>query len=134
MSEMQDLSPVRLFVMLAASMFGAGSADLIGPYIVIGIGAAGGSAVMIMQRERSDGNIRAFVYFWASTMLALFMTVPVAIVAAKAYEPLQEQWLFFPVAFLLGFVGDKWTTKIFPWVGARLGKWLDSYLESRTHK
>lgn len=131
---MTDLSPVRLFVLLATAVFGARSADLIGPYIVIGIGAAGGSAVMIMQRERSDGNVRAFVYFWASTLLSLFMTVPAAIVAAKAYAPLQEQWLFFPVAFLLGFLGDKWTTVIFPWAGQRAGKLLDAYLSSRAPK
>lgn len=131
---MQDLSPVRLFVMIAASVFGAGRADIIGPYVVIAIGAVGGAAVMIMQRERGDGNVRAFVYFWASVFLALFLTVPVAVLAAKAYAPLQEQWLFFPIAFGFGFLGDKWTTRIFPAIGRKAEALIDAWVPTRGDK
>lgn len=126
----QDLTPVHVFTVIASSVFGVQMATVIGPYIVIAIGAMGGSAVMIMQRE-GDGNVRAFVYFLASALLAVLLTVPVSMMAALVYEPIREQWLFAPVSFGLGYIGDKWATVIFPRIGSWIGSFVDVLIASR---
>ena len=126
---MPDLSPVSVFIMIVTGFFGASAANaaVIGPYLVIAIGAVGGAAVMIIQREKGDGNLRAFVYFWASALLAIFLTVPAAVFVANVYGHVREQWLFFPTAFLFGFLGDKWTTVILPAVTRKLVALVDAW-------
>lgn len=52
-----DLTPVHVFTQLASMVFGMSVALILGPYIVIGIGAMGGAAVMIMQRSGENGAV-----------------------------------------------------------------------------
>jgi len=125
-----DLTPVHVFTVIASSVFGVQMASIIGPYIVIGIGALGGASVMTMQRT-GDNNTRAFVYFFASSALAVLLTVPASLVAASLYEPIKEQWLFAPVSFGLGFLGDKWAA-IFRWLGSKLNALVDAWIASRS--
>lgn len=129
----QDLTPVHVFTVIASSVFGVQMAMVIGPYIVIAIGAMGGSAVMIMQRE-GDGNVRAFIYFLASTMLAVMLTVPLSLAAATFWDAINAQWLFFPVSFGLGFLGDKWGPVILPWIGSKIGALVDVLIAARGSK
>lgn len=102
---------------------------VIGPYIVIAIGAMGGSAVMIMQRK-GDGNVRAFVYFLASALLAVLLTVPLSMMVASLWEPVQEQWLFAPFSFGLGYVGDKWPA-VLSWCGTKISAFIDVLIAAR---
>lgn len=125
----QDLTPVHVFTVIASSVFGIQMALVIGPYIVIAIGAMGGSAVMIMQRT-GDGNVRAFVYFLASALLAVLLTVPASMLAASFYEPINEQWLFAPFSFGLGYIGDKWSA-VLNWCGAKFGALIDVLIAAR---
>jgi hypothetical protein len=110
-------------------VFGMSVALILGPYIVIGIGAMGGAAVMIMQRS-GDGNVRAFIYFLASTTLAVFLTVPISMGVASLYGPLQETWLFAPVSFCLGFMGDRWPA-VFHWGAEKINSLVDAWIASR---
>lgn len=127
-----DLTPVHVFTVIATSLFGAQMAYIVGPYIVIGIGAMGGSAVMIMRRN-GDGNVRAFIYFMASAALAVLLTVPVSMLAALSYEPIKEQWLFAPVSFGLGYIGDKWPA-ILGWAGSKISAFIDVLIATRGTK
>lgn len=127
-----DLSPVSVFTVIASSVFGVQMASIIGPYIVIAIGAMGGAAVAILQREGS-GNMRAFVYFLAMTALSLLLTVPLSALVVTFLTPIQEQWLFAPVSFVLGFAGDKWPA-IISWAGAKLNSLVDVLIAARGQK
>ena len=127
-----DLTPVTVFTVIASSVFGVQMAAVIGPYIVIGIGAMGGAAVAIMQREGS-GNVRAFVYFLAMTALAVLLTVPLSLLVVTFVTPIQEQWLFAPVSFALGFAGDKWPA-ILSWVGTKVSSLVDVLIAARGQK
>lgn len=127
-----DLTPVHVFTVIASSVFGVQMAYVIGPYIVIAIGAMGGASVMIMQRQ-GDGNVRAFVYFIASSLLAVLLTVPFSMMAALAYEPIKEQWLFAPVSFGLGYLGDKWPA-VLSWVGSKISAFVDVLIAARGAK
>jgi hypothetical protein len=128
----QDLTPVHVFTVIASSVFGVQMAMVIGPYIVIAIGAMGGAAVMIMQRE-GDGNVRAFIYFLASALLAVLLTVPASMVAASFWDAINAQWLFAPFSFGLGYVGDKWP-KILAWAGGKVSSLVDVLIAARGSK
>lgn len=125
----QDLTPVHVFTIIASSVFGVQMSLVIGPYIVIAITAMGGASVMIMQRQ-GDGNVRAFIYFMASTMLAIMLTVPLSMIAASFWEPIKEQWLFAPVSFGLGYAGDKWGA-FFAWAGGKVSAFIDVLIAAR---
>ena len=128
----QDLTPVTVFTVMASSVFGVQMAYLIGPYIVIGIGALGGSAVMVMQRQ-GDGNVRAFVYFLAAAALAMLLTVPLSMMAESLYTPLKAQWLFAPFSFALGYIGDKYPA-VLAWCGSKIGAVVDMLIAARGAK
>lgn len=128
----QDLTPVHAFTVVASSIFGAQMAMIIGPYIVIAIGAVGGAAVMIMQRE-GDNNLRAFVYFVASTMLAVLLTVPLSMITASFWDAINATWLFAPVSFVLGYLGDKWS-RILTWGGTKVNSFVDVLIAARGPK
>ncbi|QNK65893.1 hypothetical protein [Variovorax sp. PAMC26660] len=127
-----DLTPVHVFTQLASLVFGMSVAMVVGPYIVIGIGAMGGAAVMIMQRQ-GDGNIRAFIYFLASAAVAVLLTVPISMMVASFWEPIRDQWLFAPVSFGLGYVGDKYPA-IMSWVGSKISAFVDVLIAARGQK
>ena len=127
-----DLSPVSVFTVIASSVFGVQMAAVIGPYIVIAIGAMGGAAVAIMQREGA-GSVRAFIYFAAMTALSVLLTVPLSMLAVTFFTLVQEQWLFAPVSFALGFAGDKWGL-ILMWGGAKLNALIDMLIAARGQK
>lgn len=127
-----DLSPVSVFTVIASSVFGVQMAAVIGPYIVIAIGAMGGAAVAIMQRE-GVGNVRAFVYFMAMAALSVLLTVPLSAMVAAFLTPIQEQWLFAPVSFALGFAGDKWGA-ILSWAGVKFNSLVDVLIAARGPK
>lgn len=124
-----DLTPVHVFTQLASLVFGMSVAVIVGPYIVIGIGAMGGAAVMIMQRE-GDGNLRAFVYFLGSALMAIVMTVPLSLAAASFWGAINETWLFAPVSFGLGFIGDKYPA-IISWAGSKISAFVDVMIAAR---
>lgn len=128
----QDLTPVHVFTVIASSVFGVQMAMIIGPYIVIGIGAMGGAAVMILQRS-GDGNVRAFVYFLASTALAVLLTVPLSMMAASMWGAINATWLFAPVSFALGFAGDKWPA-VLAWCGTKISALVDVLIAARGSK
>jgi len=127
-----DLTPVHVFTQLASLVFGMSVAMVVGPYIVIGIGAMGGAAVMIMQRQ-GDGNIRAFIYFLASAAVAVLLTVPISMLVASLWEPIKDQWLFAPVSFGLGYVGDKYPA-IMSWIGSKISAFIDVLIAARGQK
>lgn len=127
-----DLTPVAVASQLAAVVFGASVAVVVGPYIVICIGAMGGAAVAIMQRD-SRGNLRAFVYFMCMTSLSVMLTVPLAMMLAAFWEPMRSTWLFAPISFALGFSADK-TPAIMAWLGSKINSFVDAWILTRGQK
>jgi small basic protein len=125
-----DLSPVAVLVTLASTIFSAQVAEVVGPYIVIALGAMCGAAVALLQAEKR-GRFQAFVFFFGSTVLAVLLTVPFALLVATYITKVHEHWLFAPIAFGLGYVGDKWN-KIFPWIGGKVNKVIDLVIELRS--
>ena len=127
-----DLTPVTLFTQLAGVVFGASVAMVVGPYIVILIGAMGGSAVAILQRE-STGNVRAFIYFLAMTSASVMLTVPLSLMVGGIFGGVQVHWLFAPFSFILGYAAG-FPKALMTWAGGKANKVIDALIEARSAK
>ena len=115
--------------MLASTVFSATVAAVVGPYIVIGIGAMAGSGISLMQRPKL-GWLNALLFFMGASTISLLLTVNLSLMLAGVFSSLQAHWLFAPVSFGLGYLGSKWGA-ILEWVGAKFNKWVDLFIESR---
>lgn len=127
-----DLSLVVVITTLASTVFNPAVAAVVGPYVVIIVCAMGGAAVALMQAEKR-GRFKAFVFFFGATLMAMFLTVPAALLVTAFYKDLQDHWLFAPLAFGLGYLGDKWGS-VLPWLGSKLNALVDLYIQLRSPK
>lgn len=125
-----DLTPVHLVTIIAAAVFSPAVAEVVGPYVVIGICSMGGAAVMIAQRE-GDNRTLALVYFLGAVMFALVGTVPLAAWSASLYDPIQADWLYGPIGGLLAYSADKWTRVIFPFISGKVSALIDAWIAAR---
>ena len=126
-----DLTIVGVVTALASKFYGPDIAAVVGPYIVILIAAMGGAAVALMQASgRTRG--RAFTFFFLATLLAVWLTVPLSMLAAN-YAGLQDQWLFAPMSFGLGYIGDKWPAAL-SWIFSKANVLMDIAIELRKGK
>ncbi len=124
-----DLSPVAVITMLASMIFSASVAAVVGPYVVIGIGAMGGAAVALMQRE-STGRFKALLFFSGATILAVLLTVPMSMLSTWYFTGLKDHWLFAPFAFGLGYLGDKWPAAM-AWAWSKFNALIDILIQLR---
>jgi hypothetical protein len=127
-----DLTPVAVITMLASLIFSASVASVVGPYVVIGIGAMGGAAVALMQAE-ARGRFKAFLFFFVYTSLAVLLTVPVSMLVTTYFTSVQQHWLFAPMSFGLGFVADKWPA-VLSAIGRKIGTFIDLLIQLRGPK
>lgn len=127
-----DLSPVAVLTALASTVFSASVAAVVGPYVAILVCAMGGAAVALMQGG-VKGRFKSFLFFFGATVMAVFLTVPAALLVTAFYKDVQDHWLFAPLAFGLGYLGDKWG-KVLPWIGSKLNALVDLYVQLRSPK
>ena len=100
---------ITLLIFLSALMFGNDVAAVVGPYVAIIAAAAIGASFALSRREK-DARPRALLFFVRIVCLALLITVGLAQLA-QAYAPtLNERLLLIPIALLVGYIGDEWTT------------------------
>lgn len=124
-----DLTPVAVITLLASTIFSASVAAVVGPYVVIAIGAMGGAAVALMQRE-SSGRAKAILFFCGATVMAILLTVPLAMLTTMAFKGVPDQWLFAPFAFGLGYLGDKWPSAM-SWAWSKANAFIDILIQLR---
>lgn len=124
-----DLTPVHVFTLLASTIFSAAVAGVVGPYIVIAIGAMAGSAISLMQRP-SMGRLNAFLFFAGAVLVSILLTVNLSMLLAGAFTAVQEHWLFAPVSFGLGYLGGKWGD-VLTWLGTKINALVDILIQLR---
>jgi hypothetical protein len=107
MSDKQVIDVVGLSTALAAIVFSAEVADLVGPYMVIVGGAVFGASFALARRDKTRRP--SAVWFMTRVAgLAILLTVSLASLV-NAYRPdLQVRVLLAPISLLVGFVGDDW--------------------------
>lgn len=100
---------VGFFVFIAALIFSAEVANVVGPYMVIAVAAAVGASFSVARREKTT-RLSAAWFFLKIVALAMLIASGLA-AAAAAYSPgLSDRALLAPIALLVGFVGEGWPT------------------------
>lgn len=123
------LDVVTLAIALLTALLGPGSAAIVGPYVIILLGAVMGSAWSASRRE-TETRLATARHMFLHVSLALLATVPASIWLGKWLE-FDDRWLLGPVAAVIGGIGHDWP-KVFAWVLGLGGRILESWTQRRT--
>jgi hypothetical protein len=117
---------VALFTFIAALIFSAEVAAVVGPYMVIVIAATLGASFKVARREKSTRTSAALFFLRVVGMAVLFTSGLAA--ALNAYRPdLSPRVTVAPIALLIGFVDWPWALgKIVGWGFAALERVVGS--------
>lgn len=123
------LDIVTLAIAVITAVLGPGSAAIVGPYVVILLGAVMGSAWSASRRE-TETRLATLRHMFLHVSLALLATVPVAIWLGRVLE-FDDKWLLGPVAAVIGGIGHDWP-RVFSWLLGLGGRFLESWTQRRT--
>lgn len=124
MTQQTSVDIVGLFVFIAALVFSADVAAVVGPYMVIGIAAVIGASFSLSRRAKST-RAGAFWFFARIAGLAMLITGLISAIAISYQPDLPERLLLAPIALLIGWIGDDWPTvfaRVMRMVWAVLGR------------
>lgn len=116
---------VSLCVFVAAWVFSAEVAEIVGPYLLIITISAIGASFSLKRREKSTRS-SALLFFARVCTLATMLTVGIATMVAGYYPSLTVRVLLAPVAFAIGMIGDDWPS-IALWVVERVKATYDLF-------
>lgn len=98
---------VGICVFIAALLFSADVANLVGPYMAILIASTVGASFALGRRDRSTRG-GAIFFFVRLNFMALLFTVAIAALINSIRPDLPSRFLVAPIALLIGFAGDDW--------------------------
>ena len=117
----QHLDPVSVAITLIATMLSPAVGAVLGPYAVIFLASTTGAG-WSLSRQDSKTKAEAFWFFVRINATACLLTYAVAQLVAQVYKVESIVWLFGPIAFGIGLIGDDW-----PAVRLWLIDWLKSW-------
>ena len=123
------LDIVTLAIAIITALLGPGSAAIVGPYVIILLGAVMGSAWSASRRE-TESRTATLRHMFLHVTLALLATVPVAIWLGRVLE-FDDKWLLGPVAAVIGGIGHDWP-RVFTWLLGLGGRFLESWTQRKT--
>ena len=125
-----NIEPVPAVVAIVTMVLSPSLAEIVGPYLVIILGAVTGTYFRISQRGPM-GRMEALGFFVITAGVAMLLTVPLCEIVQR-YIParIEAEWLFGPMAFSIGLVGERWPL-IGQWAGRKLSKLVDALIRSR---
>lgn len=107
MSQQPLADIVGVFIFIAALLFSADVANLIGPYMVILIASTVGASFALGRRDKTTRGAAIF-FFVRLNFLAMLFTVAIAALINTARPDMPSRYLVAPIALLIGFAGDDW--------------------------
>lgn len=117
----QQLDPVSVAITVLASFLSPAVGAVLGPYAVIFLASSTGAGWSLGRRETSTkGN--AFWFFVRVNLTAGLLTYAAAEAVMHVYKVESVGWLFAPIAFCFGLVGDDWPA-VRRWLLDRLLSW-----------
>lgn len=123
----KTLSPIELAIALAGLIFSPELARIVGPYAVIVVAAATGSAWALGRVEKTT-RTSALWFFLRMNITAILLTVSIAVLVRKlapAWAGIDnDEWMLAPIALIVGGVGDDWV-RIGRWAIGRIGRVFD---------
>ncbi len=100
------LDPITIGIAVASLVVGAGAAQYLGPYLVIGLGALLGSMIALRSAVDVPNGWRAMIF--ALVMIALSMSIAIPFAEGMAAVVGKDwKWLAFPVATGLAAMGER---------------------------
>lgn len=106
MAPQPSLDIVSVFIALATLIFSPELSALIGPYVVILIGATLGAAWGASRRPPTS-RFASLWYVLGMVGFALLITVPAAELSAR-FLGVHLHWMLGPVAAIIGGLGPDW--------------------------
>ena len=102
-----NLDPASVMITLLAAMLSPAVGEVLVPYAVIFLASSTGAGWSLGRREASSKG-SGFWFFVRVNMTAGLLTYGVAEGINHFYKLQSTVWLFAPIAFAIGLVGDDW--------------------------
>lgn len=129
MTDAPQIDPISVFVALAAIVFAPEVAHVVGPYLVILFGSTIGASFALAARPK-QARINDALFFFRVNGLAVLLTYSISAIVNMSY-PLGDMRNWFGiVAFLIGYVGDRWPA-LLNWAGGKVSKLVDVLIKMR---
>lgn len=129
MSSTPQVDPISAAIALAAIVFAPDVAHFVGPYLVIVFGSTIGASFALAARPKST-NTNALLFFFRVNGLAVLLTYSISAAINISYPLGDLRTWFGIVAFLIGFVGDRWPTLLL-WAAGKVSKLVDVLIKMR---
>lgn len=130
MNQGSHLDPISVLVAAASLLFAQEVADIVGPYLIILFASSIGASFALKARPESS-KLSAVGFYARVNGLAVLLTFFVASIVHQYYPTANISTYFAPVAFVIGFVGDRWPS-VFMWAARKLSKFVDMWIKSRS--
>lgn len=122
-----DILGVVIF--LAALVFSAEVAAMVGPYLLIIMASAIGASFTLKRRDK-DTRLGALWFFVRVCGAAALLTGGLSAIISGFHSDLTERSLLVPVAFGLGAIGSDWKP-VLMWCGRKIGEVFDLIIKLR---
>lgn len=105
---MDSLEPVNALFTILTVFTSPQVAEILAPYIIIVIGSFTGASWTLGNFGRKLPVMEVLFFYIKSIFTAVLVTVFISHLVSE-YIPIPDiKWLFAPIAFTLGMVGNKW--------------------------
>lgn len=129
MTSTQQIDPISAMVAVAAIAFAPEVAHFVGPYLVILFASTIGASFALAARPRMS-HTNAALFFFRVNGLAILLTYSISAAANVSYPLVDLRSWFAIVAFIIGFVGDRWPT-VLMWAAGKASKLVDVLIKMR---
>ncbi|MDH1827166.1 hypothetical protein [Delftia tsuruhatensis] len=124
-----QIDPISAAVAVASVVFAPAVAHVVGPYLVILFASTIGASFALVARERTSG-FNSVLFFVRVNGLSVLLTYSVSAVVNAGY-PIEDQRAWFsPVAFVIGFIGDRWPA-VMGWAARKVSRLVDILIKMR---
>ena len=129
MNQPPQIDPISVTVAIASVLFAQEVAHVVGPYLVIVFASTIGASFALVARPRTT-RARAVAFFFRVNGLSVLLTYSIAAIVNTRYPMDDLRAWFAPIAFTIGFVGDRWPA-VMMWAGRKISRAIDILIKLR---
>lgn len=129
MNQNAPIDPISVMVTMASIVFAQEVAHVVGPYLVIIFASTIGASFAVAARPREPLSSAAWFFFRVNG-LSILLTYSISAAVHTRYPIDDMRSWFAPVAFIIGFIGDRWPA-VMSWAVKKLSKLIDVLIKLR---
>lgn len=107
---MNNLEPVSALFTILTVFTSPQVAEILAPYIIIVIGSFTGASWALGVKDKKLTPFEVLFFYIKSILTAVLVTVFAAHYIIEYANTPDIKWLFAPISFFFGMVGNKWVT------------------------